>query len=239
MSSGKKAPCSPDPNSRAFSGIFRPERVDAAKKEKERRAIEGRARGGRDQRRLGQKPQETVPGRAKPESSAEAEAAAPGETEAGRSTGPPSRPRRPAGEQTDPVEALNHSEERRAELQSRYDRAKERTELLHLKMVALNQQLTTFNSMTPKKWSRKPSAKHIRSSWKPRPKKPGQGRAGEILTGRQRSVPSIWISEAAAALRGQNRPGKSPPRDLNGSRAIDTWMPSSRESLEPGMCEPG
>ncbi len=150
MISGKKVLALLILTAAAFSGVFGQSAVEAAKKEKERRA---KLKGATvvvvtnaDLARNRKKPSLI---RTQPESSAEAVAA--GETEAAAKVptvtpAPASRP------ENKPVrsEALNLSEERRAELQNRYDRAKERTELLNLKMIALNQQLTTFNSMTPK-----------------------------------------------------------------------------------------
>jgi hypothetical protein len=47
-------------------------------------------------------------------------------------------------------EPVTPSGEQQAELQNRYDRAKERAELLDLKMRSLRQQLFTFNSMSSK-----------------------------------------------------------------------------------------
>ena len=41
-------------------------------------------------------------------------------------------------------------EQQKAEIQARYDRAKERLDLLGLKMLSLRQQLTTFDSMQTK-----------------------------------------------------------------------------------------
>ncbi len=152
MSSGKKALALLILTAAAFSGIFGQSAVDAAKKEKERRAkLKGAPVVVVTNADLARNRKKPSLGRAKPESSAEAEAAAPGETEAATKA-PTAIPAPASGPENKPIrsEALNQSEERRAELQSRYDRAKERTELLNLKMVALNQQLTTFNSMTPK-----------------------------------------------------------------------------------------
>jgi outer membrane murein-binding lipoprotein Lpp len=48
------------------------------------------------------------------------------------------------------AEALKKSAEKKAELESRWNRAQELVELLNLKMNALWQQFFTFNSMTPK-----------------------------------------------------------------------------------------
>ena len=46
--------------------------------------------------------------------------------------------------------AAGNRDDQKAELQGKYDRAKERVELLTLKMLSLRQQLTTFNSMQTK-----------------------------------------------------------------------------------------
>lgn len=49
-----------------------------------------------------------------------------------------------------PDDAKQTYEDRKAELQSKFDQAKERVDLLNLKMAALQQQYYTFNNFTPK-----------------------------------------------------------------------------------------
>jgi hypothetical protein len=142
----------------AMSLCFGQELIEAAKKEKERRETQKGKKivsiTNADLAALKKKP--SLPG-SKPESqtvdaAAEAEANSVNTAET-----PLAKPVPKPADQPPPKTGAEPAseppivfEEQKAGLQTAYDRAKERVELLNLKMLSLRQQLTTFNSMESK-----------------------------------------------------------------------------------------
>ena len=135
--------------------------AEAARKEKERRdSVKGKKTvvvSNVDLGKAKKKPSlELLPAGTNPPG--EAQAGAEGTAAEGASAEAADPEAKPPAEktETDPAlqaqqeEAKQTYEDRKAELQSKYDQAKERVELLNLKMAALQQQYYTFNNFTPK-----------------------------------------------------------------------------------------
>lgn len=141
----------------AAGSLFGQDLVETARREKARRLAAKKETAvvvtNADLARARKKPAMAMPPAAK--------AAAGGEEASSTDQAPPSAVAAPSAVPApqSAVEAASESalnyDQKKADLTTAQDRAQERAELLDLKMRALNQQLTTFNSMTTKDQVRK------------------------------------------------------------------------------------
>jgi hypothetical protein len=133
--------------------------TEAARKEKERRAaLKGKTAVVVTNADLAKVRKTTISGSLKPAEapaeSADGSAQTAGTPQIGRGSVASSLPADGAGVVAGLAGAAGEGEKGpealKAEYQDKYDKAKERIELLNLKMMALQQQFNSFNTMTPK-----------------------------------------------------------------------------------------